>query len=80
MKTIISDDSQLSSGDNAWVDEPAGRVHRKIVQQTFLIEPGGGLLVPWLTPSAGPLVRAVWETLAADAFPVSNTTENIYCG
>jgi hypothetical protein len=50
------------------------------VRQAFLIEPNGVLLVPWVAPSAGPLVRAVWAALTIDDFPITGTTENIYCG
>jgi hypothetical protein len=59
---------------------PCGPLPETTAPQTFLVEPSGALLVPWMAPSAGPLVRAVWEALSEDRFPVSNTTEKIYCG
>ena len=70
----------MSRQDDSIAGVTCDPLQSAIVEQTFLIEPDGGLLVPWIMPSAGPLVRAVWETLSKDDFPVSNRTENLYCG
>jgi hypothetical protein len=80
MIQIIRNKHHISRQGDLVAGVTCGPLPDMVVEQTFLIEPDGGLLVPWMMPSAGPLVRAVWETLSDDDFPVSNTTENLYCG
>jgi hypothetical protein len=80
MNNYQPDNRQTTMHDDASPDEGGCSLPGRAVQQTFLITPDGGLLVPWVAPPAGPLVRALWEALAVEEFPVSNTTENLYCG
>jgi hypothetical protein len=61
---------------------PRDRFCRRQVMQEVIVHPDGGIEIPWVTPSAAPLLREVWAAVnGEEAFPVAEGQDDwIYCG
>ncbi len=53
---------------------------QKIPTQEFIIDAGGNLRVPWMTPAATDLVLNIWNDISEEPFPVERVEGDIYCG